>query len=396
MAEKTVDLDKLIRDINAKFGGPVIQRGSQRMYVDRIPFSSPRLNYMTYGGVPVGMATELIGPESSGKTTTALDICAQAQKKALREWNERLQQLGDEIEKLAGRTNKDDVAKRKKLEEEYDRIQEQGPRAVLYCDAENTLDLDWAKKLGVDTDNWYLMRPQHQTAEEVLQALLDLIRTGRFIAVFLDSIPMLVSQKVFDKTLSDKQYAGIADAMARFCSLVSAPLSNNRTALIMINQVREDMENPYNLWNTPGGRALRHLYALRLGFRRGSFIDENNQEVPQRTENPAGNLVDVTLVKTKICRPDRRVGQYTIRYDTAIDVIGDTVLMALKFGLIEQSGAWFTICRANPETGEVILNNITEDLRFQGRPNLIRALREDPYLFEDLYNAVHEQVIAEE
>src|SRR5699024_10876207 len=161
---------------------------------------------------------------------------------------------------------------------------------------------------------------------------------------------------------------GIAGAVTEFSRRVSPRLSKHRSALIIINQSREDMNNPYNMYHTPGGRALKHLHALRLYFRKGSLLDEQNREQPNRYAEPSGNIVDFTVVKTKICKPDRRLGQYTLNYTKGIDVLNDTVDMALRYGYIAQAGSWFQFI--NPETGEILKDVGGDDLKFQGRARL--------------------------
>jgi recombination protein RecA len=381
-----------IAKINKDYKTELVQQGTSITYVEKIPFSSPRANYMTYGGIPIGKATEFIGEESGGKTTSALDIVGQAQKMAKREWNATLKKIGTRLKTLEEKDNKSDQKEIVKLRAEVNKLHEDGPRKVVFLDAENTFDEDWATKNGVDVDSLYLIRPQNQSAEQVLQMMLDLIDTGMVLLIVLDSLPMLVSQKLLkpDKTLEDKSYAGISDACAEFSRQVSPMLSKYHTALLVINQVRDDINNP-QAYKTPGGRALKHLYALRLFFRKGSFIDEKNQELKMKdSQTPYGNLVDIQIIKTKVCRPDRRVGQYTLHYTTGIDVLGDTIEMAIKYGFIIQNSAWFSII--DPGTGEILEFGENEEAKFQGRPNLLEFLRDDEEIFEELYEAVNEKL----
>lgn len=374
-------LDKVINEINKKYKADVIQKGVELVYTDSIPFSSPRANYMTYGGIPLGKATEFFGAEGGGKTTSALDVTAQAQKKALEQFEEEKQTAEQRLTLLKEKNNKTDQDEIKKLAEKLEQLEEAGPRRVVYIDAENTLDTEWAEKIGVDVESLILVRPQDHTAEQVLQMILDLIDCGQVILLVLDSVPMLVSQSLYEESLEKKTYAGIAGAITEFSRKVSPRISKNKTALLLINQVREDLANPYNQYNTPGGKALKHLYAVRLFFRKGSFIDSNNVEQPSKIENPAGNMVDITIVKTKVFKPDRRVGQYTINYMEGIDVLNDTVFMAIKLNYIEQSGAWYYI------------RGITEEeLRFQGKTRLLEYLKNNEDVFEVLYNQVNNEI----
>jgi recombination protein RecA len=371
-------LSRAIADINKKHKTELIQRGTETVYVDKIPFSSPRANYLTYGGIPIGKATEFFGSEGGGKTTSALDITAQAQRKAKAEYQQKLDDIKTELSKLGDKSSKADIEKLKRLQESFDALRESGERKVVYIDAENTLDVAWAKKLGVDTDALILVRPQDQTAEQVLQIMLDLIDTGEVSLMVLDSVPMLVSQTLYEESLEKKSYAGIAGAVTEFCRKVSPKISKYRTALLLINQVRENLDNPYDQFKTAGGKALKHLYALRLYFRRGSFIDENYNELPNRTETPSGNLVDITLVKSKVCRPDRRVGQYTLNYYSGIDSLSDTVFMAVKYGLIIQAGAWYEVA--------------SNGAKYQGKAKLSEYLKSNPDVYQTIYDAVYSEV----
>jgi recombination protein RecA len=385
-------LDKVMAEINKKYKSNIIQLGTERAYVEKIPFSSPRANYMTYGGIPKGKSTEFFGPEGGGKTTAALDVTGQAQKAAKKVWLEELDNVSKELEILLEKNNKSDKDKIKKLTERKLQLETDGPRKAVYFDTENTLDEDWAQKNGVDTDALYLVRPDDQTAEQVLQMVLDIVDTGQVEILVIDSIPMLVSQQIFDQTLEKKSYGGIAGALTEFSRRISSKISRHHTALLSINQSRDDLNNEYNLYNTPGGRAWKHLHALRIYCRKGMFLDEKNQEIPQsKAATPYGNKGDLKIIKTKVCKPDRLTGFHTINYGRGIDVLNDTIEMAIQYGFITQSGAWFYIM--DPETGEVMTLGDGESLRFQGRPKLLGYLEEDTDLFDELYEAVNQKIM---
>lgn len=384
-------LDAIINDINKNYKENIIQVGTDRIYVEKIPFSSPKANYISYGGIPIGKATEFFGPEGGGKTTASLDVTGQAQKKAKVDWVTAINTIKDELGPLEEKNNKSDKDKIKKLKEKLEDLEEKGPRRAVYVDAENTLDEEWAQKNGVDTDELYLVRPQNQTAEQVLQMMLDIIGSGQVEIIVLDSIPMLISQQLFDQTLEKKSYAGVAGAMTEFTRKASPLISKHHTALVMINQVRDDIDNPYNQYNTPGGRALRHFYALRFFCRKGTYLDEKNQELANNAAlTPAGNKADLKIIKTKVCKPDRLVGQYTINYTKGIDVLSDTIDMAIKYDIIVQAGAWYRL--VNPETGEILESNDGE-LKFQGRPKLLEYLTEDEEMFDEIYEAVNVKLL---
>lgn len=381
-------LEKVAAEINRKYKQEIVQVGTKRVYVEKIPFSSPRANYMTYGGIPKGKSTELFGPEGGGKTTAALDLVGNAQRQAKKEWSDELEKVTTELEALKEKNNKSDKDKIKKLETRKLELEEQGPRRAVYVDTENTLDEEWAQLNGVDTDEMLLVRPEDQSAEQVLQMMLDLIDSGMVEIIVLDSVPMLVSQQLYDQTLEKKSFGGIAGALTEFSRRVSPKISQHRTALVAINQVRDDLENPYNIYNTPGGRAFKHLHALRIYCRKGSYLDERNQEIPNsKADNPSGNKADLRIVKTKVCKPDRLIGFHTINYEKGIDVLNDTIELAIHYGFIVASGSWFRII--DPETGEIITLGDGTELKFQGRPALLQYLEDDTDLFDELYEAVH-------
>lgn len=388
------DIFQVIDKLNKEYKTEFIKVGMELNEYDKIPFSSPRANYMTYGGIPLGKATEFFGPENGGKTTSALDIVGNAQKRAKRIYDEKVGKLKEEIEKFEQSDSKRAEKNLKKLQEQLSEVEAKGPRKVVYVDSENTLDEDWAELQGVDTGSLILIRPQDHTAEQVFQIMLDIIDTGEVECMVLDSIPMLVSQNLYEESMEKKSYGGIAGAAAEFARKVSGKIAKHNTALILINQVREDLANPYNVYKTPGGRALRHLYGLRLYVDRGSFIDENNKELRSNAENPFGNLVNMKIIKTKVCKPDRRVGYYTLHYNNGVDVLGDTVDVAMLQGFITQAGAWYYIM--DPETGEIMRNSDDEELKFNGKATLLEFLRDDEDFFNELYEAVNKKLEEED
>lgn len=383
------NIDLAMANINKKFGEQLCKEGTALIYVDKIPFSSPTANYMTYGGIPMGKATEFFGGEGGGKTTSALDIVGNAQKKFKAEWEQQVEEATTKYEEMVQVKATQKKAERFK-KEVLDELMEQGPKVVVYVDAENTLDVDWASLLGVNTEEMILIRPQTQTAEQVLQMIIDLIDTGNVGLLVLDSVPCLVPQIIFEESMEKKSYGGVAGPMSVFCAKVTPYLTKHKTALILINQVREDLSNPYNTISTPGGKALKHLYSLRLRFRKDSLLDENNKELPSRAENPAGNIVQVEIVKTKVCKPNRRLGYYTLNYTNGIDVIADSVKLALKYKYIVQAGSWFTFM--DPQTGEVIFDEEGVELKFQGMSKLLEYLREDEILLNELIENLNDRL----
>lgn len=336
-------LEEVLKDVNKRFKSDVCKQGLKFDEVTRIPFSSPRLNYMTYGGMPIGRIIEFAGEEGGGKTTTALDLVAHAQK-----------MFPD--------------------------------KQVLYVDVERTLDAEWATKLGVDVDNLILFAPEEQSAEEIMQATKDIVETGSISLCVLDSLAAMVSAQAYNKTIEDRTYGGISMALTLFSKEMIPICARTGCTLIGINQVREDMNSTYGGTTTTGGRAWRHNCTVRMTFQKSDYLDERGNSIPRASENPVGHLVKVALVKSKVCNLDRKVGFYTLNYLRGIDYISDIIDLAIKAGIVNAAGAWFSILDDN---GEVAQNEGTA-LKFQGRARLYQFLSENA----DWTDEINEQVLA--
>lgn len=127
---------------------------------------------------------------------------------------------------------------------------------------------------------------------------------------------------------------------------------------------------------------------MRIYCRKGPYLDEKNQEVPtSKASNPHGNKADLKIIKTKVCKPDRLTGFHTINYTVGIDVLNDTIEMAMEYGFITQSGSWYYIM--DPDTGEVMQMGDDSTLRFQGRAALLEYLQDDSDLFKEMYEAIN-------
>lgn len=324
-------MDELMKTINKKVGEELIHEGLAQFDYERIPFTSPRLNYMTFGGLPVGKLIEFYGEEHGGKTTTALDVVA------------NYQLMQKEKEK---------------------------PKKVLYADLENTLDYVWANKLGVDVNDMYIFNPTNQGAETVFEWILQMIQTDEIGLIIIDSLGVMVSNQALDKTVEEKTYGGIAMALTNFSKKAEMLCHKHNCTVIGINQMRDDMNSMYGGTTTTGGKAWKHNCAVRLEFRMGKYIDDKGNELSRGTESPAGNIVQVAVKKTKVCPPTRRTGFYTLKYLTGIDYLSDLVEVAIKYGIIDKGGAWYAIIDST--TGEMVGDKI------QGQANLCHFLEENP------------------
>lgn len=148
-------------------------------------------------------------------------------------------------------------------------------------------------------------------------------------------------------------------------------------------------EQPIQPIQDPWWAAVKAFICTPLFVRKGSLLDMDNEELKANAETPYGNIVDMAIIKTKVCRPDRRVAAYTLHYTTGIDVLGDTVYMAIKYNFLVQAGAWYTLI--DPETGEV-LEQDTQPLKFQGKAKLLAFLRDNDEIFDNLYSKVNDAV----
>lgn len=386
-------LDEVINKLNKSLGEEIIKRGIMRTTYAKIPFSSPRMNYMTYGGIARGKVLEICGMEGGGKTTLTLDLCGNAQKIFKREYEEKLQQYEQDYQALLkGGKAKEKAAAR--LLTDIEEFKENGVKVVAYFDLENTLQVDWAETLGVDTEKLLLIRPESQTGEQVLQLVLDLIDSGGVGLVVIDSLPMLVPQQIYDETLEKKSIGGIAKLLADFSTKVTPRLTVNDCTLIGLNQVRENLSGYGATLQTPGGRSWRHLCSMRIMVKKGDFLDARCNIVPKKSSNPHGNIIEVSIEKTKTCKPDRKLGGCTLNYYYGINKLYDLVQLALEYKYIIQSGSWFSV--VHPVTGEVIIAEDERPLKFQGLPKLLEALKENTELTDELTDMLKEEYMEEE
>lgn len=292
------EIDNLIAEVNKKYKTDIIRKASDLKGIEFIPYTSPMMNYLTRGGVPVGRIIELVGLPQSGKTTTALDIISNFQKK---------------------------------YTDKY----------CVYLDAENTLDREWGETLGVDWSKVILIQPESEYGEELLDMLLDYIRSGKVGLAVLDSAPFIIPKAVQEKGLDEKSYGGNSALMKAFCDKAVPLCKKTECTFLMINQLRENIGNPYKPFKIPCGTAIAHACSQILWFTKGSLLDEKYKEVSSGYANPSGNLVSVKVEKNKVTKNDRRLQTYTLNYSTGVDEIKDTLDLAIMLGIISQAGAWF-------------------------------------------------------
>lgn len=381
-----VEVEKLFSDFNKKYKAEIFTQGTIIHTCTRIPFSSPEPNRMLYGGIPRGRIIEFCGAEGSGKTTTALDIVANAQKLFLSEWE-------DEIAELE---SKDNLKGEKK--ERLAKLRENGPKRVLWIDTENTFDDEWAETLGVDVAQMYYMGPDSQYAEEIFEMCIQLINTGELGLVVIDSLAMMMSKQETEKTVEEKSYGGISMALTRFSKEVEGSCMKTNCALIGINQLRENINAAgYGgpTYSTPGGKCWKHVCSVRIMFKQGTPFDKNYNKVNKSDPNPYGHHVEMSILKTKVCKPDRKSGSYTLTYTDGIVPLVDTIEIAIFYDVIHKTGGWFKF--VNPNGGEILTrideNGDENEIKVNGQPKLIAFLQEEEnaYIREMIENFVINQ-----
>ena len=294
------EIDSLIAEVNKKYKTDIIRKASDLKGIEFIPYTSPQMNYITRGGVPVGRMVEFVGLPQSGKTTTALDVLANFQKK---------------------------------YPDKY----------AVYLDAENTLDKEWGETLRVNWDSVILIQPEAEYGEDLLDMLLDYIKSGKVGLVVIDSAPFIIPKAVAEKGLDEKSYGGNSALMKAFCDK-AVPLGKRfECTILILNQLRENIGNPYKPYKIPCGTALAHSCSEILWFTKGALLDEKYKEVSGNYGSPIGNLVSVKMEKNKVTRNDRRLGTYTLNYESGVDEIKDTLDLGLILGIIVQAGAWYKV-----------------------------------------------------
>ncbi|OGL90235.1 recombinase RecA [Candidatus Uhrbacteria bacterium RIFCSPLOWO2_02_FULL_53_10] len=315
-------LTNAIDEIQGKYGeGAIMRLGeAQHVKVDAIPTGALSLDLaLGVGGLPRGRVVEIFGPESSGKSTLAMHVVAEAQKRG---------------------------------------------GAAAFIDAEHAFDPTYAKRLGVNTDELLISQPD--AGEEALDILETLVKSGAVMVVVVDSVAALTPRVEIEGTMDDQQMGAQARLMSKALRRLTGAISDANTLVIFTNQIRMKIGVMFgNPETTPGGQALKFYSSVRLRTAQSAKI--------QRGEEIIGNRVKVKIVKNKVAPPFREA-EFDIIYNHGIAKITDTIKTAEKSGIIERKGAHY-------QWGETRLGQGLDQARLylEENPKAVEAIREQVF-----------------
>lgn len=320
--EKERALETALAALEKNYGKGAIMRldkGHEPEQIGAISTGSVSLDIaLGIGGIPRGRIVEIYGPESSGKTTLTLHLAAEAQRKG---------------------------------------------GTVVFIDAEHALDLNYAARLGVDTQKLLISQPD--SGEQALEIAETLVRSNAVDLVVIDSVAALVPQAELDGEMGDQLPGLQARLMSQALRKLTAAVSKTKTTVVFINQIRMKIGVMFGSpETTSGGNALKFYSSVRMDIRRIAAIKEKEEVI--------GNRTKVKIVKNKVAPPFREV-EFDIIYNEGISLSGEVVDMGVEQGIIDKAGAWYTF------KGERI---------GQGRENAKQFLKDNPAMLEEIRSLI--------
>ncbi|OGG47485.1 recombinase RecA [Candidatus Kaiserbacteria bacterium RIFCSPHIGHO2_02_FULL_50_9] len=322
--ERVTGIEDTLRQIKTKFGEEAIMKLGERprVSIDAVPTGSIGLDMaLGIGGLPRGRIIEIFGPESSGKTTLALHVVAEAQKKG---------------------------------------------GICAYIDAEHALDPEYSKKLGVKIEDLLISQPD--TGEQALEIVESLVRSGKIDVIVIDSVAALTPKDEIEGDMGAQHMGKQARLMSQALRKLTAIVAKSKTIVIFINQIRMQIGVMFgNPETTPGGKALKFYTSVRLDIRRIAQIKKGDEVV--------GGRVRVKVVKNKVAAPFKAT-EFDLLYNEGISREGEIIALGEKFGIIKKSGSSYeygqeklgrgydatrTFLKENPKIANQILKEIRKN-----------------------------------
>ncbi len=324
--EKSDDLQETIDEIKQKFGEGAIMKlkDIRAVDVDVIPTGSISLDLaLGVGGIPRGRVIEIYGTESTGKTSLALHILAEAQKKG---------------------------------------------GQVAFIDAEHALDPDYAKRIGVNTDNLLISQPD--SGEQALQIVEALVRSGDIDVIVIDSVAALTPKTEIAGEMGEFQIGLQARLMSQALRKLSGVISKTKTSVIFLNQIRMKIGVMWgNPETTPGGLALKFYSSVRINLRRIAQIKQRDEII--------GSRIKAKIVKNKVAAPFK-IAEFDIYYNEGISQIADIINTAIRYEIIKKKGSWF---------------QYKDEKLGQGMEASKKFLKENPKIKKEIVKEIKEKII---